>query len=336
MKRFSLLFVACFFYSTAASAVEPIHFVDVHVHYAPLEPGFAKSALSLEEGWFCIPIAEFITNLNDNGIDQVILEPAPSPIIRGEAEADFGIMRMAELHPERIFVMYGGEALTLMFRSVMERVDTPELERQFERLVRDALDSRKYVGIGEIGLFHMPTVTRGGPVIEADHPWMLKLADLAAEYGVPIDLHMEATNETVAGLERLLAHNRRAKVIWAHAGWSELGGSTAETWYRLFDRHPNLYGSIKLRGLGHPLTADTIAIFDRTGRIHDNWMRVFEVFPDRLMIGTDMKLGARIRKSSDFRHVGHMQNLLRRLPPDLLRRVTKDNAKRIFNLPNEE
>jgi len=87
------------------------------------------------------------------------------------------------------------------------------------------------------------------------HPWTLILSDIAAKNDVVIDIHMEATDETISAIGRLLAHNRNAKIIWAHAGWSVLGMATANAWERLMARHPNLYGSIKHRKLGRPKQA---------------------------------------------------------------------------------
>ncbi len=88
----------------------------------------------------------------------------------------------------------------------------------------------------------------------ADHPLMLLLADIAAGHNVPIDLHMEAVPQDMtspenlkapnpprlhgnfAPLERLLSHNPRANLIWAHAGQDNTGYRTPELMRALLSR----------------------------------------------------------------------------------------------------
>jgi hypothetical protein len=83
--------------------------------------------------------------------------------------------------------------------------------------------------------------------VPADHPLLLLLADIAAEHDVPIDLHMDTLiksiatpaafsrnqnpktlPETLAAFRRLLEHNPKAKIVWAHGGSDHLGDMTAE------------------------------------------------------------------------------------------------------------
>ena len=73
---------------------------------------------------------------------------------------------------------------------------------------------------------------------------MLRLAEIAAQLGVPIDLHMEAVRADMpapprflerspnnpptlkANIDRfraLLASNRKASIIWSHSGWDNTG-----------------------------------------------------------------------------------------------------------------
>src|SRR5207237_1327329 len=63
----------------------------------------------------------------------------------------------------------------------------------------------------------------------ADHPFLLALAGIAADSDMPIGLHMEAITTgagqapNIAALERLLAYNRLARIVWLHAGWDRTG-----------------------------------------------------------------------------------------------------------------
>ena len=76
-----------------------------------------------------------------------------------------------------------------------------------------------------------------------------------------------------------------------------------------------------------------VAIRDKSGNIEPEWLRLFNKFPDRFMIGSDVKPGARLKHGNDFRHIERMQEFLRRLPLHLLGPIARDNAIRVFNLP---
>ncbi len=329
-----LVTICVVYHSAAAFAEEPIHFINVHGHYVPLGPEFPpKSKMAVKFGFGGMPVSEFFASMDRWGVDIFINELSPSTIWKGGTHDDYGIPKLSELYPRRVVSLYGGKALRLLYRVVEKGSYTARHERKFARLIERAMQSRKYKGFGEIGLHHMETVKRKGPTIPADHPWMLKLADIAAKYDVPIDIHMEATDDNLAALERLLAHNRNAKIIWAHTGWSELGQATADVWERLMTRHSNLYGSIKHRTPTRRAPSPLVNVRDGNGRIEADWLRLFERFPDRIMIGSDIGPGVFVKGGNDFRHLKHMQAFLRRLPPHLLGPIATDNAIRVFNLP---
>ena len=321
------------FVGTSFPSDEPIHFINVHGHYVPLGPEFPpKSKMAVKFGFDGMPVKEFIASMDRWGVDIFINELSPSSIWLGGTEEDYGIPKLSELYPRRVFSFYGGKALRLLYQVVEKGIYTDQQEQKFIRLIEKAMQSGKYKGIGEIGLNHMPTVERANLTIKADHPWMLKLADIAAKYVVPIDIHMEATEESLAALERLLAYNRNAKIIWAHTGWSQLGTATADVWERLMSRHQNLYGSIKHRTATRQPPSPLVNVRDRSGRIKANWLHLFEMFPERFMIGADIGPGIFVKRGNDFRHLRHMQAFLRQLPPHLLAPIARDNAIRVFNL----
>lgn len=312
---------------------EPIHFINVHGHYVPLGPEFPpKSKMAVKFGFPGMPVSEFFASMDRWGVDIFINELSPTTIWKGGTHDDKGIPKLSELYPRRVFSLYG-EGLRLLYWAVEKGRDTARHERKFVRLIEEAMQSGKYKGFGEIGLHHMQTVKRANLTIKADHPWMLKLADIAARYDVPIDIHMEATDDTLPALERLLAHNRNTKIVWAHTGWSELGNATADVWERLMTRHPNLYGSIKHRSLDSKYASRKVALRHRDGRIKADWLHLFERFPDRFMIGSDIAPGVFVKHGNYLRHLKRMQKFLRRLPPHLLGPIARDNAIRVFNLP---
>jgi len=135
---------------------------------------------------------------------------------------------------------------------------------------------------------------------------MLQLADIAAARGVPIDFHMDAAREdrpvpaalvtrspnnpkivpaNTERFERLLAHNRAARIVWAHAGRDAIGDWTTALSRELLLRHPNLYMSISLTPLMFAVAANA-PLVPGTG-LRPDWRALLEEFPHRFMIGTD-------------------------------------------------
>ena len=175
----------------------------------------------------------------------------------------------------------------------------------------------------------------------ADSPLMLLLADIAAEHNVPIDLHMEALPQTIptpaeygppnppelhgniAPFERLLSHNPRAKIIWAHAGSDNIGYRTPELSRRLLQAHPNLYMEIKY---DHGFPGKDPPIVD--GKLKPEWLKLYSDFPDRFIIGSDQHFDP--PATAPLARAQQNALLLNQLPPGLRKKVAAENALRIY------
>ena len=177
----------------------------------------------------------------------------------------------------------------------------------------------------------------------ANHPLFLALADIAAKYDVPIDLHMEAVPKSmllpsdlksppnapqlhgnIQALERLLFHNTRAKIIWAHAGTDLTGFRTPDLCRQLLRAHPNLcYGNQD----GHPKCRARIIPTADDGKIKPEWLKLFEDFPDRFIIGSDQHYPE--GKSSEQRWQTVVL-LFNQLPSDVRHKIGTENVLRIF------
>ena len=214
-----------------------------------------------------------------------------------------------------------------------------EFKERAEEIVRDGA-----VGFGEFAAEHFAYLP--GQVYEhapPDHPLFLMLADIAAEHDVPIDLHMEAVpramklpadlrsppnppelKEDISGFERLLEHNPRAKILWAHAGSDNTGYRTPELCRRLLQAHANLYMEIKMDpgslGKNPPM---------ENGRIKPEWLKLFEDFPDRFVIGSDQHYGSK-RPMAGPQRWQQVALLLNQLPANLREKIAMENALRIF------
>jgi predicted TIM-barrel fold metal-dependent hydrolase len=199
-------------------------------------------------------------------------------------------------------------------------------------------------GFGEMAAEHFPSST---PYESAppDHPLFLLLADIAAQHDVPICIHMEAVPQdmdlpaplesppnpprlhaNIAAFERLLAHNPRAKIVWAHLGWDTTGYRTPELTRRLLAAHANLFMEIKLdpvdKGKTSPITNRA------SGTIKPEWLKLFTDFQDRFVIGTDQHYP----QSSGPQRWQAAVRLFNQLPAAVQQKIGADNAVHIYNL----
>jgi hypothetical protein len=286
-------------------------FIDVHAHIGP-------------KG---MPLEEIVQNMDREGIDTMIVMMTPTAIAQGTPPSDSGIPDAAAQYPGRFISLYGGEAITLLDAVVARGSFTKAEQKQYVALLEEAMASGKYSGFGEIALRHvLPNPNEGADVtVPGDHPWMLIMSDIAAKYDVPIDVHMdiEAGANGIAGLETLLNHNKKTKIIWSHTAWSRTDYQSfpIDELRRLLEAHPNLYSSIKIQ--------TETAFMDQNKKIRPEWMALFEDYSERFMVGTDIKPGL---APDEFRFVERHRKFLEQLPPEILKAFERDNAIEVFKI----
>ena len=250
-------------------------------------------------------------------------------------------------HPDKLAFQGGGGSLNPMIQeSVQNRSADPEVLRTFkeraERILRDGA-----IGFGEVTAEHLSFLpAQAYEYAPPDHPLFLLLADIAAEHNVPIDLHMEAVpqamslpldlksppnpahlHENIAAFEILLGHNPRAKIIWAHAGSDSTGYRTPDLCGRLLHAHSNLFMELKT----DPLTLGKNPLF-AGGKIKPEWLKLLQDYPERFVIGTDQHYASG-RPMEGPQRWKMAVRLLDQLPPGLRRKISSENAVRIFNIP---
>jgi len=250
------------------------------------------------------------------------------------------LLPLARKYPGKIFVLGGGGTLNPM---IMQSVATGDLsygvkerfKARAEELIREGV-----VGFGEMSAEHFDGVT---PYEYAppDHPLYLLLADIAAEHDIPINLHMEAVPTAmplpsplksppnppqlpanIAAFERLLAHNPRAKIIWAHAGSDNTGFRTPDLCRRLLLAHSNLYMEIK----ADPLAMGKNYLLEN-GKLAPKWLKLLEEFPDRFIIGSDQKYP---EPPGTVQRWQEVVGLFNQLPSDIRRKIGMQNVARIY------
>jgi predicted TIM-barrel fold metal-dependent hydrolase len=275
----------------------------------------------------------------------------PSPFDEQNARSfDIEFIRAAaKAHPDAISASGGGGTLNPMIQeAVRSGAVSAELQARFRARAED-IASLGASGFGELTAEHRPSAsTPSYQSSPPDHPLLLLLADIAAEHNLPITLHMEAVPETmpipdswrvnslpappqlranIAAFERLLAHNPRANIVWAHQGWDNTGYRTPQLSRRLLQAHPNLYLELKIDPLGpgrnSPLSEGA------SGVLKPEWLRLFRDFPDRFVIGSDQHFPMPDNGSQRWQAIVLLFN---QLPSDLRQKIGLDNPARLFHL----
>lgn len=333
------------FAPVAATADEPpVPIVDTHAHLENLD-GIARFPAALEAA---------IAEMDRLGVRMTLLMPPPQAK-DNRAFYDIDELKFAaERYPGRFLLVAGGGTLNpTILRTAPAAVDESTKKRFREQAER--LLAQGAVGFGEITAHHLSLPVMGPmhrySVAPADHPLLLLLADIAAERNVPIDLHFDAVPEPMPlpapiaqnpanprtldanldAFERLLAHNRNAKIIWAHAGSDPLRTRTPALCRELLARHPNLYMS--LRGGGRAVPHPSFAL-DEDGRLKPAWIRLIADFPDRFVLGSDRFHTASAPRTPVLAQtLPNLRRLVDQLPPALARRVAVDNVERLYGLP---
>lgn len=334
--------LACLAAPLRAAAVE---FIDAHAHLEH-QGGIAQFASAL---------AVAVGEMDRLGIGRSVLMPPPqaptNPFFYDIEE----LSRLLDQHPGRFLLLGGGGTLNPMIhRTAADAVDE-DTRHRFRQRVEEVL-ALGGAGFGEIAAHHLSLPQMGAfhpyESVPADHPLLLLLADIAAEKNVPIDLHFDAAPHDIsplppplpqnrrnpaevkanlAAFERLLAHNRGARIIWSHAGGDPIRTRTPQLCRELLSRHPNLYMSVRLgRGAPHPAYA-----LDEGGHLKPMWRKLFEDFPDRFFLGSDMFHPPRpggVRAEYMKTTLDNLRAFLDQLPPDLARRLATENVERLFHL----
>ncbi|HZN30984.1 MAG TPA: amidohydrolase family protein [Xanthobacteraceae bacterium] len=143
----------------------------------------------------------------------------------------------------------------------------------------------------------------------AAEPLVKKVVDFA----VARDLYLLAHCDETA-LLILLGHNAKAKIIWAHSGFSLAPARVQE----LLEKYPALMGELSYRS----------GITENGGALSTEWRALFARHSDRFLLGSDTWINQRW-----FSYDTIMQNYrgwLAQLPAEQAARIAHGNAERLF------
>ena len=326
---------------TIGAHAQPIPFIDTHAHIDP--PSVCCMAAAVESAQ---------VEMKRLNISKSILMSPPQPK-RGANNYDIEELRAAvKQYPDR-FALLGGVTLNIMIQGTPAAAVSEQTRKAFRERAEKIL-SLGAVGFGEISIEHLALPLMGPDhpyeAVPGDHPLLFLLADVAAENDVPIDLHFDVIPEdmslppplrsppnpaqlrqNISQFERLLAHNRKAKIVWAHVGQEPLHMRTPSLVRGLLSSHSNLYMNFRLQLSGpHPARA-----LDNAGKLKPMWLQLINEFPDRFMLGSDVFYteGAR-QRGANTEGMDNLRSLIDQLPDGLARKVASENAIRLYRLKN--
>jgi len=310
-----------------------------------------------EQQDFAGAVGEAIRQMDRFGVALAIVLPPPQVDEHRvyNASALVGSLRR---HRDRFAYLAGGGALnSTIHRYADPATVTEAVKRDFAATAKQIID-RGAVGFGEMASLHISAAARHPyEFVPADHPLFRVLADVAARRGAPIDLHMDAVEggmptpsrfaappnppklaDTMRALARLLAHNPKASIVWAHGGSDPLGAMTPAAIGRLMDEHPNLFVSLRIAGPRAPMMNKALT---RTG-LDPDWRDLLTRHADRFVIGTDSFMvspavrgggpGVRFAEHNTPKLQATI-HFLSLLPPDVAAKIGRENAMRIYKLP---
>lgn len=347
-------FAVVLFVPTARAANEFFPYIDTHAH---MEFG-GKYRISNTDAAAQALIAE----MDRLKIDMTLLMPLPAgawPEVRRQFDFE-SILPVMQRYPDRVRILAGPGILGPLYIAGASGAPSAEALQAF-RAKAEQIASLPFIsGFGEMPVVHLalPTMGENHPyeAVAPDHPMLLALSDVAAAHKLPIDVHVDLVTEdrslppylnqpsawdpnppllmrNLDGLERLLRHNRNTKIVWAHVGGEPLFSRTVEVCRDLLKRHPNLYMSFRVQSPAPAAARFEAAALTPSGRLKPAWAALIKEFPDRFLVGSDTFYTDQ-EKARGGNEAGrlNLHRLLTQLPPEVARKVARENVYRIYRM----
>jgi hypothetical protein len=311
--------------------------LDVHAHLLFTPRSDMRDAVA--------PALEVMDRLE---IARTLIMPPPQPPGHRTLHDFDSFLPLIRPHAARFGFLGGGGTLNPLIHRAGSVNDA--VQREFTAAAERIIGAGA-AGFGEITAHHVSYFPQHPyEAVHADHPLLRLLADIAARHDVPIDLHLDPIPRdmppparfverssanpgifaaNLEAFERLLAHNRRARIVWAHAGRDTLGTWSVALTRQLLGRHPNLFLSLTM----HPpfgVVAEN-SLLDPAGQANPAWIDLLRDFPDRAAIGSDFFHQPMGRDGSTLPPpTATVRRFVNALPAELAAKVAHENALRIY------
>ena len=304
-----------------------------------------------------------MAEMERRGITKAVVFPPPLPM---PGLFDYGdYVGTVRRNPAKFAFLAGGGTLNPAIQQTDPAAVTPAVRTQFVDDARRMLDAGA-AGFGEIAVLHLSLVPNH-PFEETgvEHPLLYALVEVAGERKAVIDLHMDAVpapdlatpqnlkvppnpprlHANIPGFERLLAHNRDARIVWAHGGSDMTGQLTPALIGRLMTAHPNLHMSLRpivpRSARANPFNLSITNLLLTESGFDPDWLALLTKFPARFVMGGDAfftaesvppeSAAAMLTRGNDNRLTA-AGVVMSRLPPDLAQAIGHDNAARLYRL----
>jgi len=166
-------------------------------------------------------------------------------------------------------------------------------------LIKSEYERGYYRGIGEFHIYGKAAASE----------WVKKTVDFAVERNLYLHAHCDEE-----ALLILLSHNPKARIIWAHTGFS----TSPERVAQLLATYPDLWGELSYRS----------GIVGGDGKLSADWRALFTRYPDRFLLGSDTWINERW-----FAYDGLMKGYrawLAQLPQAVAEKIAFRNAEQLF------
>lgn len=278
--------------------------------------------------------AEKLVSLMDEaGVRRMVLM---ARYYRGDGRSsDEDALAMARRFPGRFIPFVGGQRPQLGRAAAWSNPSDSFSARLLAEAYRK-LESGEFFGLGEFIILHYAYTSAAGTFEgEVRHPvdtWLMgELAGLADKFRVPLLIHMEGEPEAIPGMRSLLKRHPKANIIWAHS----CGRSSATLIRQMLAEHPNLFcdlgGMTNIGGYGSGWPKQgpwTFLIEDSMGNLYPEMKVLYEDYPTRFLIGTDV---AHTDRLVDYtRRIRRFRQLLSQLTPATARRFAYENAEALL------
>lgn len=285
--------------------------IDTHTHASTNIVSLDRAGGSREDMAYCLSdecVRSITATMDEVGTSHSMLMPPPAPARAGDAQYEADLAAAARQSPDRFLYLGGGSVLNSMIHQAARADKVPDARQAEFRAEAEAILAAGAIGFGEMAILHLSaSPSHAFEQVAADHDLFLLLADIAAQNDVPIDVHMDPVIENVATpdeyrerssqnpatlqanvepFESLLAHNRRARIVWAHTA-DTTGDLSVDLLREMLAEHENLYLSLRLALPRGPLAGEKDNILDASGNILPEWLELIEEYPERFVIGSD-------------------------------------------------
>ena len=262
-----------------AQAVEPLPIFDAHMHYNI-------------EARDTYPPAKVLEIFRQSNVRGILATSRPN-------EGSALLMKAAPA---------ASPALTVVpfIRVYRDRADygtwhkNPEIVAMIEREFAEGAMKGKVRGIGEFHLYGE----------EAKSKEFAQIVAFAQKNALWLHAHSDE-----AAINTIFTLAPKAKVIWAHTGFSVATDRVAA----MMKAHPDLMGELSYRN----------DITDG-GKLSKPWRALFTAYPDRFLLGSDCWVTERWAQYGEI--MDYYQRWLAELPRDVATKIAHRNGERIFDI----